>query len=1048
MAVGNNFAKVREAFCANVAEMLRRLNVEIKAQTPKGDWLQIACPLCSDKSGSASVSIASGFLRCHQCASKADLFTWTGKLLGTEQPWLVCQALAKLVGVEVEGVPKAKQLYKVVPELTEETFTDFRQRLYEDPDQEIAREFLRRRGFWLPDQLEQLPIGAWGGKIIFAQHEEDGRLKKRCRVYDPAPLNGMPKWTWNRVKQERGRTVGFWPFHESHAKADLDVDVLLCEGEWDAIAAILILQLRSRKWAVQTWTGGGGAPIPAEAVQTWMRNRHVHLLYDNDVFQGLGDDLAPDEKKLAEMRVRKKNLLDVIGPAFEANRCAVQVRAITLNPLEHWGGDLRDMVNAGLQSIDELPKFKLNECRRTLRQPKRVRFEDVHRHLNEYIEFRCQVAGIADDVAIKMKLCAVKCEMGQQKFCDHCKLPEIAPNGVIDFAGLQAELAAAMTDTQVQKHVMDRIVGKPNSCKRWTLTPVESSPGARWSAMAREDDEREGARTVEILSDVAPPLSGELLVRGWLYISANGLTPVLMCDHLEADDKILVPLEPHRFQLLQEIPTGEVTVEAIDGFLDRWALDVANHTTHIYGRRDMHVALGLTMHSALWMDVGGARRRAWIDCCLIGATRTGKSAAARAYVKALFGQHFTPMGNFSRAGLTIGTISINGQSKSKPGVFPRNHGKLVVLDEAHLMVQDNAAGGGLFPMLQGARDIGKVEAAKVSGSQMLSAAVRLVSIANWLDGSRNSFATPAQHLLALYGTPESLARLDFGLPIDEIEAGFGPEEVQNVWTTERQRAVAIRAWHLEPSQIKIDDDALEEAKRLCTKEWKDRYSEELPLFTEKEKVYSVLRIAIAIANMTLSCPENELSSCRVQLVHVLWAARWLERTWSALEYEKVSRTTRSSMEPKMLWRLEALLTVRLALHDPMSAGFVIGRMFGLLSRAELQALTGMAYQDFDRWLTELVRVGAIEVVRPKGSTAFGSQLALRFTKAAIEVIQRLLEIAEQAPETWGERMSRLQMWNGGGSGPAVTGGPEGLIPIDAPIEMHLHDQLRQRRFDA
>jgi hypothetical protein len=330
---------------------------------------------------------------------------------------------------------------------------------------------------------------------------------------------------------------------------------------------------------------------------------------------------------------------------------------------------------------------------------------------------------------------------------------------------------------------------------------------------------------------------------------------------------------------------------------------------------------------------------------------------------------------------------------------------------------------------------------------MLNAAVRLVSIANWLDGSRNSFATPAQHLLALYGTPESLARLDFGLPIDEIEAGFGPEDVVNVWTQERQRAVAIRAWHMEPGQIKIDDDALEEAKRLCTVEWKDRYSEELPLFTEKEKVYSVLRIAIAIANMTLSSPEFELSSCRVQLVHVLWAARWLEKTWRLLEYEKVSRTTRSAMEPKTLWKLEALLTVRLALNDPMSAGFVIGRMFGLLSRAELQALTGMGFVEFDKWLTDLVRVGALEIVRPKGGNAFGSQLALRFTKAAIEVIQHLLAIAEQAPEVWAARMSRVQMWSTGSSG-LVREGPEGLLPIDAPIEMHLHDQLRQRRLDS
>ncbi len=166
MAVGNNFAKVREVFCSNLAENLRRLNVEIKSLTPKGDWLQVKCPFCSDTNGSASCSIQSGFLRCHQCGAKEDLFSWVGKAIGAVQPWQQCQALAKVIGVEVEGVPRGKGLFKVVPEMTAENLSDFKQRLYEDPDQEIAREFLRRRKMWIPEILEWLPIVAWGGKIF------------------------------------------------------------------------------------------------------------------------------------------------------------------------------------------------------------------------------------------------------------------------------------------------------------------------------------------------------------------------------------------------------------------------------------------------------------------------------------------------------------------------------------------------------------------------------------------------------------------------------------------------------------------------------------------------------------------------------------------------------------------------------------------------------------------------------------------------------------------------------------------------------------------
>jgi hypothetical protein len=451
----------------------------------------------------------------------------------------------------------------------------------------------------------------------------------------------------------------------------------------------------------------------------------------------------------------------------------------------------------------------------------------------------------------------------------------------------------------------------------------------------------------------------------------------------------------------------------------------------------VHVALGLTMHSALWFDALGARRRGWLDICLIGSTRTGKSASARAYVKQLYGQHFTPMGNFSRAGLTIGTLQINGQSKSRPGLFPRNHGKLAVMDEAHLMVQDNAAGGGLFPMLQGARDIGNVEVAKIAGSQMLPAAVRLIAISNWLNGGRTAFATPAQHLLALYGTPESLARLDFGVPVDELAEGYGPQAVDCFWTNDRQRAIVTRAWNMQPGDIKIDDDAIAEVKRLCEIEWKEKYSEELPLYTEKEKIFSTLRIAIAIANMTFSCAET-MNQCHVREVHVRWAAKWLEHTWKLLEYDTVSRGMMSKMSLRQSWQIEALLTVGINLQDPMSAPYVLGKLYGVLQREEMRAVLGCTYQDYENWLLRMVRSGGLEVNR-SSSLKGVSSVAFRLTKGAIEVLQRVLKFAEECPELWEKRFRELQAWFSGMGG-LKTESPTNLHPLDSPLAFQQHDQ--------
>jgi hypothetical protein len=1046
MVVSNNFAKVREAFSANVTESLRRLQVQVKATTPKGDWLQIACPLCPDKSGSASISAKSGYLRCHQCGAKADLFTWVGQSIGCTKPWEQCQKLAALFGVTVEGVERSKTIHRVVPEISPETFADFHHRLFSDDDQEMVREFLRRRKLWDPELLESMPIAAFGGKLLFIQYDVNGKLMKRAKVYNPFPLNDEPKWTWNKIKGQTGRTVSFWPFNETIQKMDPGCKQLICEGEWDALSAIVRLHALEKGTLVSTWTGGGGAPIPADSIPEHMRRRETHIVYDNDVFQGPDNDVAPDDKKLAELRQRKKNLIEQVGPSFTANGCKVFLRAITIPPLTQWGADLRDMIDAGLESFEELPSYQLQDCRKALLQPKKVEFHAVHKHLNQYIEFRCQVAGIHDEVQIKQHRTALQCEMGQHSYCGQCKAPEIAPNGIIDFTAIQAQLAAAMTDNHVQRHIMDRIIGKPNSCRRWQLSPVDSSDGSRWSAMALEDDEKEGTRTVEILSDAQPPLAGELLVRGWLYISANGLTPVLMCDHLESTDKKIVDITPHKASFLHELPTKAETVEEIDGYLDRWGLDVANHTTRIYGRRDLHVTLGLVMHSALWMDVDGQRRRGWLDACMIGATRTGKSAAARAYLRAIgLGQHFTPMGNFSRAGLTLGTISLNGQSKTKPGVFPRNHGKLVVLDESHLMVQDNVGGGSLFPMLQGARDIGKVEAAKISGNQMLNAAVRLIAISNWMGGSKAFCATGAHHLLKLYGTPEALARMDFGITVDEIEQGMLAVDCENFWTPERQQSLAVRAWHILPNQIRIEPEAMEESRKLCQFKWKEKYSEELPLFTEKEKFYSVLRIAIAVANMTLSTPDGEINNCLVREVHVKWAAHWLEHTWEMLEYENVSRTARRQMIPKQSWKIEALLTVALNMSDPSSVQFVLGKLYGVLTKEELKAVTGQTWTEFETWASSMLRSGGVEIVR--GDRA--NQLCFQFTKGAIEIVKKLTELANEAPEAWERRFFKMKYWvsgNQSGLGKIIDG-PDNVLPIDMPLEHHINEQ-RQRRLDG
>jgi hypothetical protein len=72
------FELVKQAVAKTPEVSLREFGAEL-GKSIKGDWFQCVCPVCDDKSGSASKT-RRGFQNCHQCSSKIDLFQWLGKV--------------------------------------------------------------------------------------------------------------------------------------------------------------------------------------------------------------------------------------------------------------------------------------------------------------------------------------------------------------------------------------------------------------------------------------------------------------------------------------------------------------------------------------------------------------------------------------------------------------------------------------------------------------------------------------------------------------------------------------------------------------------------------------------------------------------------------------------------------------------------------------------------------------------------------------------------------------------------------------------------------
>jgi hypothetical protein len=496
-----------------------------------------------------------------------------------------------------------------------------------------------------------------------------------------------------------------------------------------------------------------------------------------------------------------------------------------------------------------------------------------------------------------------------------------------------------------------------------------------------------------------------------------GNSVVVLADKVTAIVDTIDDLEPYLFDLGSRFH-NYYDIEELDQTIKDRARTLSEKVTRIYGRTDLHIALDLVAHSALWMDFEGSRERGWLDICIIGETRTGKTkAAARWLGWHGMGVRFALENNYTRVGLTMGA---DGSKKGRlsPGLIPRQHKKLLVLDECQAMSKEGETP--FFSHLQEARSDGVMAIAKVYGSCKIPSAVRLVTMGNY---PNVPVEFPVQYLHTIYGRPEAISRLDFALnvisPMDPIEG-----KVIDGWSNRLHRALILRAWSLEPEMIYIEEDAIELARHYC-KEWGLWYAIEMPLFTEMEKIVSVLRIAISVANMVFSHPTGKPSECVVKKVHVEWASRWLVRTWEKMQYDRYSAHLIAQREVTHPFEVERHLTVRLDLGDPEQAVAVVSEMFGSYPRNHLFNLLGMEGRDAADWIKTMIRMRAL-----CSDVQWGGNVMLKPTPGGKQIMEMICYLARNYPHVYAHRYQRLLRWV------KKTGeqGPSEILPLTVSRE--------------
>lgn len=1025
----SNFTRVKEAVPPHAQAILSEYGIKHTRGTVElsGDWTTgFLCPFCGDKSGSGSFT-PKLYFKCHQCSYKGDVFEWVSRLGGISQ-WEACKVIGERCGVPVEGKSRKAISGRTMPgRMTEEIAEVAVADLWENPKAEPERQVLKERGFTDQRLLVRLGIGWIKGWLVFPTWNDRGELQERYRGWSPSD----PKVKWRWFGNGTGGP-GIWP----GAPAPEGTRILLCEGEGDVLTALCRLRMHENGWHVATWTAGAtSSPAPHHLPVSW-RGREVHVAYDNDVFQGpdypkyvvvTKPGKNPDHaRNAAKQRLRK--LLEGVCPTLRSIDCTVIVRQCPVDPATNYGGDLRDWVNDGGNDFDDWKAYPFEKLPSIDRVVTDIAFDDLWDSLTENVRTTMQVEAIGGDDLNVPETLKMDCELGQHTACASCPGSREFPDGIIEMAEWPRELAVGLASDNPNDYWSRNIVRRPKGCPRLELVTVRGNKGSIWRAMRPSSSESSAQRSILVVGRDRPSLSGDIEVVGVPHSNIKGNKLVLHAREVNSLDKA-VDLEPHAFDFLQHLPHSATQIEEIDEFLWRRWCDLSFNVTKVYGRQDVLTTFDLLAHSVIEMPVEGAVERGWLDVAIIGATRSGKSRTVTKMIEFVqMGKHYTAVSNISRAGIVMGADKLG---MLQPGAFPRANGKMFWLDETHFLVQNELRRGGEHPLswLQSARAEGKVSGIKQYGARDLPARVRLGLISNWMDNSRRRYQFRCQHLLALYGTPETLARLDFGIAVDGKPTQNTLERTRQWWTPERTSALMKRAWSQKASQVVITDEAMT-AARDAIDGWEGIYDAEvIPLFTPEEKLYSVLRTATALANLCFSHPKHDLNGVEVRGVHVEWVRRWFERCWEVLEYKDWSeRRTRSQQVGQPLLA-EKVLTFDIGLDDFDRVETVLGSLMRPNTSAELAAITGRPMAEITRWISIACGLNILDREAPRG---LSHVVYYTPTDGGQRLISSIIAVANNDPERYNDRykhFARFMMTNEGN----LSFDREGLEPLGEEV---------------
>jgi hypothetical protein len=749
---------------------------------------------------------------------------------------------------------------------------------------------LQKRGL-SEDVVDEFLIGWDGYRYTIPIRDAEGALVN-VRRYKPDTSKVNDKM----ISIAGHGTGRIWPMDQLRA-ADVK-KVVLTEGEMDMLCG--------RSFGLPTWTHTSGAgAFPREAGELF-GGKDVYVCYDCD-----------DAGRAGARRTAR-----IVHP-YASMVCIVDLK------LDTKGGDLTDFFVSQGHPLADFEAMMLEAADDPWQPPVRpmravaatVEVDLVHSEAAETGEpFSTvgQVIGRRPPVYLAPKIVELECEM-DRTVCPTCPMNAmggrashtIAPNSddVLRFVDANDRTKREVFQDMFGARCRDGAryeVRETQPLEEVYLSPPPDAMPSRTSVV----------RQVYSVATTATPIKEIVEMTGaQLPFPKDGRAVILAwkLEQMETDMSSFRMTAELKSAL--DIFAANQRANAVASRLTRIARDQAANVTKIYGRDMLHIMIDLVYHSVSAFTLRGKHEsRGWLDMCIIGDPRTGKSDCAKGLARYYGLGEFASCEGATYAGLVGGVQQLNGKAWATTwGIIPLNDGGLVILDEAGVMKD-----AGIIEQMSSLRQDGLARITKIS-SEVTTARTRLVWICNPTEGTRLGDA-PGAGLLALsslYQMPEDLARLDLAMAVssgsvDIHDINYGPaeSEVEHVYTPELARQLVLWAWTRTAEQV-IWGRGAEVAVLDLAAKLASQYVDEPPLVQAANIRIKVARLAAAIAARVFSTNRSGellvVLPCHVQVAERIFKALYADPIMGYAQHsDKMRRAhdkARANRERTKVWLL-------------------------------------------------------------------------------------------------------------------------------------------------